>query len=819
MAFKDTVKEWFKTDLKPSEAQFYNLFNWIRWKDEKIPITDIFNIEDILNAKAEGAVVTNHLTDANAHATEFNAKEDKDKKGAADGYAPLNELVKIASDYLNIVDDLVTGGSTELLSAEQGKVLKIQIDAINTLLASDNVNLDNVQELVDAIETLQISLSTILVNDLTTGGVTKALTAEQGKVLKGLVDTLASLYSRNGVGDLVAGVNDQPYEQRVLVGYQNSIGSNYKHQVKGNTYASGYSYAALGFLAPLFGDFSAGVTLVPGSGKWTSNSKIVAPRFQLNFGYTVATLPIGVSGDIAYVNDALSPLALSPVVGGGTVNCLVMYNGAINQWVALSGSGTIQTQINTINTLLASDDINLDTVQELVNAIKSMQTSLSTILVNDLTTGGTTKALTAEMGKSLKAFIDGLESSKLSIANLSQDIETDKASTVKVGSVKAFYDWAVLKFKTWALSMNVQTGTSYTFQTDDYKKITEFTSNTPVSTTIPNNATTPYAIGTVLKFYVRGGGDVTLSGAGLTLYHNGLVFKKGDLGILIKKNTDTWIISTPRHIFASNPVIMNLPMSAGVPSSLAAGDIYSKNGNLYLSGVPSGSGTSGSFGNISDHSLRSITGLGLDAMWGYFSVPSTSHLLAQFADTTQYGRTSIMYSGYHYGNTLVANGVSDAHPDMMEGAMISVNGDYNTSQIYFDAKGNIYTKGGNSGGWKKFTDSDSGVFYPGTYGAIVCTKSYWKRTGKILTVTINGTANGTAYQEAEIAYPNSYTCQDHTPGRILGASIASVPTSYVQNGDVVVYEGNANSIIKFIVKTPSNIENYSFSVTFSIQIN
>lgn len=58
MAFKDTVKEWFKTDLKPSEAQFYNFFNWIRWKDEKIPITDIFNIADILNAKAEGAVVT-----------------------------------------------------------------------------------------------------------------------------------------------------------------------------------------------------------------------------------------------------------------------------------------------------------------------------------------------------------------------------------------------------------------------------------------------------------------------------------------------------------------------------------------------------------------------------------------------------------------------------------------------------------------------------------------------------------------------------------------------------------------------------------------
>ncbi|MGM8362145.1 hypothetical protein ACSV4D_09545 [Flavobacterium sp. ARAG 55.4] len=402
MAFKDTVKNWFKTDLKPTEAQFYQFFNWIWFKDEKIPITAIDQIESLLNSKAEGAVLTDHLTNPNAHEDLFSGKEDKANKGEVNGYVPLDALARIASQYLNIVDDLLTGGSDALLSAEQGKVLKGQIDAINLILNSDDINYDTVQEIVDAIKEVETWLETILVNDLTTGGTTKALTAEMGKTLKGLVDTLASLYSRNGVGDLVAGVNDQPYEQRVLVGFQNSIGANYKHQVKGNTYVSGYGYAALGFLAPLFGDFSAGVTLVPGSGKWTSNSKIVAPRFQLSFGYTVATLPAGVAGDIANVNDALSPLALSPVVGGGTVNCLVMYNGAINQWVALSGSGTIQTQINTINTLLASDDIDFDTLQELANAIKSMQTSLASMLVNDLTTGGTTKALTAEMGKQLE---------------------------------------------------------------------------------------------------------------------------------------------------------------------------------------------------------------------------------------------------------------------------------------------------------------------------------------------------------------------------------------------------------------------------------
>ena len=120
-------------------------------------------------------------------------KEDKINKGVANGYAPLNEFTKIASEYLNIVNDFVTGGATSLASAETVKTLKNQINAINLLLTSDNVNLDSVQELVDAIENVQISLSTILVNDLTTGGTTKAATAETVKVLKGLLDALTTV--------------------------------------------------------------------------------------------------------------------------------------------------------------------------------------------------------------------------------------------------------------------------------------------------------------------------------------------------------------------------------------------------------------------------------------------------------------------------------------------------------------------------------------------------------------------------------------------------------------------------------------------------
>ena len=184
MASLAEIYDWFMTGKKPTQAQFWASWGSFWNKNESIPQSAVSGLTNVLNAKVENDQFNAHKVEENAHATLFQAKEDKSKKGVANGYAPLDEFTKLAAQYLNIVNDLVTGGDTALLSAEQGKILRNQVSAINTLLTSDNVNLDTVQELVDAIETVQISLSTILVNDLTTGGTTKALTAEMGKLLQ-----------------------------------------------------------------------------------------------------------------------------------------------------------------------------------------------------------------------------------------------------------------------------------------------------------------------------------------------------------------------------------------------------------------------------------------------------------------------------------------------------------------------------------------------------------------------------------------------------------------------------------------------------------
>jgi hypothetical protein len=67
----NTIKDWFKTGLKPSQTQFWDTWDSFRHKDEKIPITAIDDIENILAEKADQEALQNHLTNPDAHADLF----------------------------------------------------------------------------------------------------------------------------------------------------------------------------------------------------------------------------------------------------------------------------------------------------------------------------------------------------------------------------------------------------------------------------------------------------------------------------------------------------------------------------------------------------------------------------------------------------------------------------------------------------------------------------------------------------------------------------------------------------------------------------
>ena len=131
-------------------------------------------------------------------------------------------------------------------------------------------------------------------------------------------------------------------------------------------------------------------------------------------------------------------------------------------------------------------------------------------------------------GKASTNTLDYLQLNKEDKDNKSTSIFVDYLSNIKFPSVKAVYDWAVAKFRTWVLSINTITGTTYTVGLNDYKTKNIFTSATAVTFTVPTNASAAVTIGTYFSYTVQGDGCVKVNGSGVTFVGYNFTFSKGD---------------------------------------------------------------------------------------------------------------------------------------------------------------------------------------------------------------------------------------------------------------------------------------------------
>ena len=104
-------------------------------------------------------------------------------------------------------------------------------------------------------------------------------------------------------------------------------------------------------------------------------------------------------------------------------------NGLIDTAIQALKTGdiaTLQNSLSSLQTIVNNfltgepDDGTIDRLSELVNAINANKDSIDALvadhvkkteIINDLTTGGTDKVLSAEQGKALKALIDNLTGS------------------------------------------------------------------------------------------------------------------------------------------------------------------------------------------------------------------------------------------------------------------------------------------------------------------------------------------------------------------------------------------------------------------------
>jgi len=113
----------------------------------------------------------------------------------------LTNLQANALLHADVVDNVTSTTADVPLSANQGKILKGLIDSINTLLTSDNVNLDTLQEVVDYIVANKNTLDNLGISNIS--GLQAALDAKQntevGKGLSANDFTAALLTKLNGI--------------------------------------------------------------------------------------------------------------------------------------------------------------------------------------------------------------------------------------------------------------------------------------------------------------------------------------------------------------------------------------------------------------------------------------------------------------------------------------------------------------------------------------------------------------------------------------------------------------------------------------------
>ncbi len=92
---------------------------------------------------------------------------------------------------------------------------------------------------------------------------------------------------------------------------------------------------------------------------------------------------------------------------------------------------------------------------------------------------------------------------------------------------------------------NAQTGTTYTLALSDAGKMVTLTNASAITLTIPTNGSVGFPVNTRIDLLQYGAGQVTIAGAGVTIYSSGSKLKltgQYSGASLWKKATDTWVL-------------------------------------------------------------------------------------------------------------------------------------------------------------------------------------------------------------------------------------------------------------------------------------
>ena len=96
-----TLKQWFSNFKKPTQEQFWAWLDSFWHKSEKIPMTSIEGLENVIQGTASAEQLRNHLTDSQAHKGLFDGKVDKE---AGKGLS-TNDFTNAYKQQLDLLED------------------------------------------------------------------------------------------------------------------------------------------------------------------------------------------------------------------------------------------------------------------------------------------------------------------------------------------------------------------------------------------------------------------------------------------------------------------------------------------------------------------------------------------------------------------------------------------------------------------------------------------------------------------------------------------------------------------------------------------
>ena len=292
-------------------------------------------------------------------------------------------------------------------------VLQELTNKINAFLDSDDTTLDELTELITAIQNNQNTISQLtsnkvnvadIVNNLTTNASNKPLSAAQGVAIKKLIDAITVPSKTSQL------TNDSGF----ITGYTETDPTvpSWAKASKKPTYTASEVGALPSTtviptkLSDLAGDSTHRIVTDTEKSTWNAKSNFSGNYNDLSNKPTIPSIA-GLASE-TYVNNQIAAIPTPDVSGQ-----ISTHNAATNSHNDIRL--LIEGLTTRLNTLANSDDTTLDQMSEVVAYIKSNKSLIDAIttnkvnvsdIVNNLTSNVSNKPLSAAQGVALKALID-----------------------------------------------------------------------------------------------------------------------------------------------------------------------------------------------------------------------------------------------------------------------------------------------------------------------------------------------------------------------------------------------------------------------------